>query len=94
MRRRNPGPFDSRKRQHRNITIIVTTSLRLFQLILKRFTAINNPLEIIYNCISYLRFNLRNPNLGETVDDLLVEAFAVVREAAWRTVEMCPSMSS
>ncbi|MCK4840039.1 MAG: preprotein translocase subunit SecA [Desulfobulbaceae bacterium] len=27
---------------------------------------------------------------GETVDDLLVEAFAVVREAAWRTVEMRP----
>lgn len=31
---------------------------------------INNPLEIIYNCISYLRFNMRNSSLGETVDDL------------------------
>jgi preprotein translocase subunit SecA len=27
---------------------------------------------------------------GETLDDLLVEAFAVVREVAWRTVEMRP----
>ncbi|MFQ5525846.1 MAG: preprotein translocase subunit SecA [Thermoanaerobaculia bacterium] len=27
---------------------------------------------------------------GETLDDLLVEAFAVVREAAWRTVHMRP----
>ncbi|MDT8334785.1 MAG: preprotein translocase subunit SecA, partial [Desulfurivibrionaceae bacterium] len=27
---------------------------------------------------------------GESLDDLLVEAFAVVREAAWRTVAMRP----
>lgn len=27
---------------------------------------------------------------GETLDDLLIEAFAVVREAAWRTLEQKP----